>query len=99
MKLLRIYKSPRKGKKLRADFLQDNGTITHTDFGASGYTDFSRIQNRDLAYETRDRYWSRHKKEYGSAVDSPGMLSLFILWGWTQDIRDNMTRYKKLYNI
>lgn len=99
MKLLRIYKSPRKGKKLRADFLQDNGTITHSDFGASGYTDFSRIQDKDLAYETRNRYWSRHKKEYGSAVDSPGMLSLFILWGWTQDIRENMTRYKKLYNI
>jgi hypothetical protein len=99
MKLLRIYRSPRKGKKLRADFLQDDGSVSHTDFGATGYTDFTKILDKDLAYETRNRYWSRHRKEDGSALDSPGMLSLYILWGWTQDIRENATRYKNLFDI
>jgi hypothetical protein len=99
MKLLRVYTSPRKGKKLRAEFEQDSGRITHTDFGASGYRDFTRIDDREEALKTRKKYWTRHAKELGNPVDSPGMLSLFILWGWTQSVAENIKRYKKMFNI
>jgi len=99
MKLIRVFSSPRKHKKLRAEFLQDDGWITHTDFGASGYMDFTMITNKELALETRTRYRSRHNKEYGQAPDTPGMLSLFILWGNSQNIRRNIAEYKKLYNL
>ena len=99
MKLLRVYDSAHKGKKLCAEFEQDDGRITHTNFGASGYRDFTTIENRDEAEVVRARYWTRHQKEVGNALDSPGMLSLFILWGWYQNRRMNIARYKKLFNI
>jgi hypothetical protein len=99
MKLLRVFSSPRKQKKLRAEFLQDDGSITHTDFGATGYMDFTMITNKELAEETRSRYWSRHRKEYGQDPDTPGMLSLFLLWGRSQNLRRNISEYKKLYNL
>jgi hypothetical protein len=99
MKLLKVYKSPRSNKKLRAEFLQDNGHITHTDFGATGYRDFTTIQDKDEALHTRYKYWNRHRKEYGQEPDTPGMLSLFLLWGWSQNLNENIAKYKKLYNI
>ena len=98
MKLLRVVPSPLKTKKWRAEFVQ-NGNKYNRDFGAKGYIDYTLIDNPVEAKETRERYWNRHKKELGSAPDSPGMLSLFILWGWSQDMKYNIAKYKKLYNL
>jgi hypothetical protein len=99
MKLLRVYTSPRKGKKLRAEFEQDSGRITHTDFGATGYRDYTTIADKEEAKETRNKYWSRHRGELGNPIDSPGMLSLFILWGGSQSVSANVRHYKNMLHI
>ena len=98
MKLLRVVPSPLKTKKWRAEF-ENNGTKYHRDFGAKGYIDYTLIEDPEVAKETRVRYWKRHGKEMGASPDSPGMLSLFILWGWSQDMKHNIAKYKKLYNL
>lgn len=99
MKLLQVVPSPRKGKKLRAIFEQDDGRITHTDFGASGYRDFTIIDDYNEAVRTREKYWARHRKELGNDVDTPGMLSLFILWGRSQNVGANVRAYKKMFHL
>jgi hypothetical protein len=99
MRLLRVYKSPKLGKKLRAEFILDTGRISHTDFGASGYRDFTTIPRRPEALEVRRRYRIRHQKEEGSALNSPGMLSLHILWGEHQSVAQNVAEYKRKHHI
>ena len=99
MRLLRIYKSPRLGKKLRAEFVLDNGRISHTDFGATGYRDFTTMPRTPEAQEVRRRYRLRHAKEEGSALNSPGMLSLGVLWGDHQSVAKNVAEYKRKHNI
>ena len=89
-RFLRIGKSPIKGKKYRAYF--SNGT--HTDFGAVGYSDFTK--HRDPA--RRQRYLNRHRKREnwsrGSGCKSAGSLSRFILWG-QGGLRENVAAYKR----
>jgi hypothetical protein len=99
MRLLRVYKSPKLDKKLRAEFIMDTGRISHTDFGARGFRDFTTIPRRPEALEVRRRYRLRHQKEEGSALNSPGMLSLHILWGEYQSIPKNIADYKRKYGI
>jgi hypothetical protein len=99
MKLLRVYTSPRNGKKLRAEFQQDSGRITHTDFGAAGFRDYTLIEDKATADDVRRRYWARHRGELGNPPDSPGMLSLYILWGWSQNVEENVRRYKKMLHL
>jgi hypothetical protein len=99
MRLLRVYKSPKIGKKLRAEFILDTGRISHTDFGALPYRDFTTMPHGPEALEVRRRYRIRHNKEEGSALNSPGMLSLHILWGEHQSVPKNVAEYKRKYKI
>jgi len=99
MKLIGIHTSAHNGKKLCAEFLLDNGKTKYVNFGAKGYRDYTTIEDPNEAKIVRERYWNRHMKEYGQEPDTPGMLSLFILWGWYQDKDKNLLRYKKIYNL
>lgn len=94
MKLVSIVKSPRAGKKWRATFDHD-GTIFHTDFGASGYEDLTQHKDTKRA----EMYRSRHKKDL--LTNNPtkaGYLSWYILW-LTPNFEENVRRYKNKFHL
>lgn len=71
LKLLKIVKSPNKLKKYRAYFSDGK----HTDFGSTGYSDFTK--HRDP--ERKKRYISRHRsRENWKAPKTAGALSLYF---------------------
>jgi hypothetical protein len=78
LKLLKITKSPKKDKKLRASFERD-GRIKNIDFGSAGMSDFTKHKNtkRRHNYLTRSGKikgdWKKHKY-------SANNLSRKILW-------------------
>lgn len=91
LKLIKIVKSPRPEKKLRAYFSDGS----HTDFGASGYSDFTI--HRDP--ERRDRYDSRHKsREDWKNPKTAGSLSKWILWN-KPSLKASISDYKKKFNL
>ncbi len=73
LKLSKLSRSPIKGKKYRAHFSDG----THTDFGASGYSDYTKHKDSSRM----KRYLQRHKKrENWGNLKSAGALSRYILW-------------------
>ena len=91
VKLLKITKSPIATKKLRAYF--DDGT--HTDFGASGYSDFTI--HKDL--ERLKRYDLRHKpNENWNDFKSAGALSKWILWN-KPTLEASIADYRRRFKI
>jgi len=91
LKLIKIVKSPIKEKKYRAYF----STGKHTDFGASGYSDF--IHHKDP--ERKKRYIERHRKrENWKNPKTAGALSLYILWN-KKTFRASLSDYKKRFNL
>jgi hypothetical protein len=95
MKLIRVEDSPIDGKKWRAIF-RDGDKIKHTDFGASGYEDYTQHHDK----ERRILYRERHQKDL--KTDDPtraGFLSYYILWGDSTDIKRNISSYKKRFSL
>ena len=91
LKLIKIVKSPRPDKKLRAYFSDG----THTDFGASGYSDFTI--HRDT--ERRDRYDSRHnRREDWDNPKTAGSLSKWVLWN-KPSLKASISDYKRRFNL
>lgn len=97
IKLIKIIKSPKKGKKYRAIFMKNNREKV-TDFGAIGYSDYTKHKDR----ERRNRYIFRHLKDTKTFDPSrAGFLSLFILWNKTsfrasvQDYKRRLSAYNK----
>lgn len=92
VKLVRIVKSPRTGKKFRAEF--DDGT--HTDFGDSSMEDYT--QHGDT--ERRESYRARHKRDLRTGDPKrAGYLSYYILWGDSTDMARNIAAYKRRFNM
>jgi len=95
MKLVRVEDSPIDGKKWRAIF-RDGDKMTHTDFGASGYTDYTLSGDK----EKRRLYRERHRKDLQSDDPTrPGFLSYYILWGDSTDIGTIIRSYKKRFSL
>jgi len=70
----------------------DDGTKTR--FGASGYDDYTKTQDKDQ----RMRYLIRHKKtENWNNPKSAGALSRWILWGDHTSIAENLAAYKRRF--
>lgn len=95
MKLIKIEESPIDGKKWRAVF-RDREKMKYTDFGASGYEDYTQHHDK----ERRRLYRERHAKDL--TTDDPtraGFLSYYILWGDSTDIRRNISSYKKRFSL
>lgn len=91
LKLIKIVKSPRPEKKLRAYFSDG----THTDFGASGYSDFTLHKDP----ERRDRYDSRHKRrEDWKNPKTAGSLSKWVLWN-KPSLKASISDYKRRFNL
>jgi hypothetical protein len=92
VKLVRLVKSPRTGKKYRAEF--DDGT--HTDFGDSTMQDYT--QHHDV--ERRTNYRSRHRRDLATADPRrAGYLSYYILWGDSTSIQQNTADYRRRFNM
>jgi hypothetical protein len=95
MKLLRVEKLNGDSHKYRAVFEHD-GREKSTKFGASGYDDYTLTHDK----EQRDRYRMRHRKDlYSGDATSAGHLSYWILWGPSTSLRENITSYRRRFNV
>ena len=100
MKLLSIIKSPRVGKKWRAIFEHEGAgelhrTRFHTDFGASGYQDFTQSKDPERAR----LYRLRHKKDLDTNNPTmAGYLSYYILWA-SPNFSANVQAYKNKFHM
>jgi hypothetical protein len=90
VKLLKVIKSNNDKKKYDAYFLLDNGKEKIVSFGASGYRDYTLINDKTSKFYlpkildrnvTKDSYRRRHQKDLDTKDPMrPGFLSYYILW-------------------
>jgi len=93
---VKITKSTKPEKKLMAVFQLDNGRSRTVHFGAAGMADYTKTKDK----EQRKRYRQRHKKDLQTKDPTrAGYLSWYILWGESTSLRDNITSYKKRFNL
>ena len=91
-----IKKSDKAGKKLMAVFTRDNGRTKSTHFGSAGMDDYTKTKDKSQ----RKRYLDRHRKnENWNNPESAGALSRWILWGNSTSRRENISAYKKRFNL
>ena len=91
LKLIKIVKSPKPEKKLRAYFSDG----TKTDFGAKGMSDFTKHKDS----ERKKRYMSRHKKrENWNSPKTAGSLSRWVLWN-KDTLKKSIADYKKRFKL
>jgi hypothetical protein len=95
-KLRRIEPSPKAGKKLRAVFYDaETDKTKHTDFGATGYDDFTKTHDE----EQKKRYQTRHAKDLKTGDPTKaGFLSYYILWN-KPTIAGSVRDYKSRFNM
>ena len=91
LKLVKIARSPRPEKKLRAYFSDG----THTDFGATGYSDYTLHKDK----MRKNRYDSRHKsREDWNNPKTAGSLSKWVLWN-KPSLKASISDYKKRFKL
>jgi hypothetical protein len=91
-----IKKSDKAGKKMMAVFTRDNGRKKTTYFGQATADDYTITKDK----EQRKRYRSRHKKDLSTGdYTRAGYLSWYILWGDSTSRRENISAYKKRFNL
>ena len=91
-----IKKSDKPGKKYVAIFTRDNGRTKRTNFGSAGMKDYTLTGDK----ERRRLYRQRHRKDLKTNDPTrAGHLSMFILWGESTSIRQNIINYKKKFNL
>jgi len=91
-----VKKSDKPKKKLMAIFTDDKGKKKTTHFGSAGMDDFTITKNK----EQRKRYRERHKKDLKTGdYRRAGYLSYYILWGASTSRRENISAYKKRFNL
>lgn len=87
LKLIEIKKSPLASKKWRAMFSDG----TKTDFGASGYLDYTMHKNK----KRKLLYQKRHLKDLKTKDPKrAGYLSYYILWN-KESLNASINDYKK----
>ncbi len=91
-----IKPSTKPGKKLMATFTKDNGRTKTTHFGAKGMDDYTITKDK----ERRRLYRERHKKDLTTKDPTrAGYLSYYILWGESTSRQQNISSYKKRFNL
>jgi len=91
-----IKKSTKPEKKLMAVFSLDNGRTKTVHFGSAGMDDYTKTKDK----EQRKRYLDRHRRREN--WDSPmtaGALSARILWGESVALKENISKFKKHFNL
>jgi hypothetical protein len=96
LKLVKIARSPRPEKKLRAYFSDG----THTDFGAKGMQNYGGVgKERHLDENRKKSYIKRHKsRENWSSPKTAGALSRWILWN-KDTLQKSVADYKRRFNL
>jgi hypothetical protein len=91
---VRITRSDRPEKKLKAVFYLKNGRTKTTHFGAAGMSDYTKHRDKDR----QARYLARHRtSERWTDMFSAGSLSRWILWNkpsLAASIRDYGSRFR-----
>jgi len=96
MKLLEVKKSTKKDKKYMAVFEKEDGKQKITHFGSAGMDDYTITKNK----EQRERYRTRHKKDLETNDPTrAGYLSMYLLWGDSTSLKQNIKDYKKRFNL
>lgn len=91
-----IKKSTNPKKKLMAVFTKDNGRTKTTHFGQAGAPDYTITKDK----EQRTRYRSRHRKDLNTKdYTRAGFLSYYILWGNSTSRKENISAYKRKFNL
>ena len=95
-KLLKIMKSDKPNKKMKAIFLNNNTRkqkIVY--FGASGYSDYTIHKDN----KRKQAYIARHQvnEDFNNPI-SAGSLSRYILWN-KPTIKASIEDYKKRFNL
>ena len=108
MKLLKIIPSKRKGKKLAAYFVLDNGKEIVTHFGSAGMRDYTLINDPKSKFFIKDikerekikaAYIRRHaKRENWNAPMTAGALSRWILWS-VPNLAGAIRNFKKKFSL
>ena len=92
MKLVAIEPSRLKTKKWTAFY--DNGQRVH--FGAKGYTDYTL----GASDTKRQNYWNRHAKDLNVHNPvSPAYLAMYLLWGHSRSLKQNIAYYKEKFDL
>lgn len=94
MKLIKIVRSSKIGKKMEAHFLTDMNRTKVVHFGSSGMDDFTLT--KDIAQ--RQRYRQRHKNDNLNDPTSAGSLSWYVLWS-APTKAEGISNYKKRFNL
>ncbi len=95
---VKIEKSDRDGKKMKAVFYDSDGKKKKTThFGASGYTDFINSGGDE---DRKKRYLARHTRNNEDWNDymSAGSLSRYILWN-QPTLSASISSYKRRFNL
>ena len=96
MKLLRVVKSDRPGKKWKAEFQMDNGRTKTTHFGDSSAQDYTQHHSK----ERRERYRQRHAKDLDTNDPTrAGFLSRYLLWGDSTSFAENLAAYRRRFSL
>ena len=95
MKKVKIIKSDKKDKKYTAIFdIDGKKKIVH--FGSAGMDDYTITKDKDQ----RERYRKRHKKDLDTNDPTrAGYLSMFLLWGDSTSLQENIKSYKKRFGF
>tara|TARA_R110002050_G_scaffold66913_1_gene145042 strand:+ start:414 stop:758 length:345 start_codon:yes stop_codon:yes gene_type:complete len=112
MPIMYLYKSKSKNKKYTIVMEDDNGKQMKHRFGAKGYRDFLKINDKNSKYylpnkEDRDKvkraYKSRHRGDKGlNNLHSPAELSMMLLWNkptLKASVKDFENKHKAKINI
>lgn len=96
VKLISITNSDKPDKKLMAKFETDAGRTRRVHFGARGMDDYTKTHDT----EQRTRYRTRHAKDLKTGDPTKaGFLSYYILWGDSTSLQQNISAYKKRFNM
>lgn len=108
MKLLKVEKLLNDAKKYEATFLLDNGKEKKTKFGATGYRDYTLINDKNSKFYlkktldknvVKDSYLRRHvKKENWNSPTTAGSLSRWLLWN-RKTFNSSLKDFKKKFKL
>jgi len=99
MKLIKVVKSTKTDKKYMAVF-DNNGRTKTTHFGAKKngipMDDYTLKGDK----EQRERYRTRHKKDLNTGDPTKaGFLSYYLLWGDSTSLQENISAYRRRFNL
>lgn len=96
LKLKSIKPSHKKDKKWDATFVYPDGHTKVVPFGQKGYSDYTKHKDPTR----KQRYIKRHSGmgESWNKPDTPGALSLHVLWN-KPSFRASVADFKKRFNL